>query len=70
MTADAGNDDPYWITRSDVTEERDGSIEGKATSFSQVHTKESLWERIEEDAYRKTRKNRRDEEWEQAHGQK
>ena len=68
MIADAWNDAPYWITRSDGTVERDGRIEGKATSFSQVHTKESLWERIEEDAYRKTRKNRRDEEWELAHG--
>jgi hypothetical protein len=66
---DAGKNTPYWVTRSDGSVERDGMLEGKSTSFSQIVTKTALWGRLEKSAENKTNKTKRDKEWKLVHGQ-
>ena len=59
---------PYWITRPDSSVERDGPIEGKATSFSTVLTSgNAIWDKLTEDTDSKKIKNNREKEWSQAH---
>lgn len=59
---------PHWITRSDGTIERNGIMEGKATSFSIIPSVADLWGAIEGASEKKKRKELRDREWESVHG--
>jgi hypothetical protein len=65
----AGIDEPHWVTRSDGNVERDGPLEGKATSFSRVVSGEDLWGKVVEAVEKKRNKNMRDKEWKLVHGQ-
>ena len=69
ILTDAGIVEPHWVTRSDGTVERDGTLEGKATSFSQAISGPALWGKVVEAAEKKENKNRRDKEWKAVHGQ-
>jgi hypothetical protein len=64
---DAGNVKPYWVTRPGGNVERDGTLEGKATSFSQAVSGADLWGMVEKDAEKKN-KDARDKEWKAVHG--
>jgi hypothetical protein len=66
---DAGKHRPYWIERPDGNVERDGPLEGKATSFSRAVSGSALWEMVAEDTQNKKNKNMRDKEWKAVHGQ-
>lgn len=65
----AGNNKPHWITRSDGTVERDGPLEGKAKTYSEVISGPALWEAMENDTGKKKNKALRDKEWWVVHGQ-
>ena len=60
----------HWITAPfpNGTVERDTPVIGKATSYSEVISCRSLWNRLEEDKIRKKNKIERDREWELVHG--
>ena len=66
---DAGKIKPYWITRSDGHVEQDGTVEGKATSFSRAVTGSDLLGMIVDAEEKKKNTARRDREWKSAHGQ-
>ena len=66
---DAENIKPQWVTRPDGTVERDGALEGKATSFSRaITTGSDLWGLVVAAAEKKKNKNMRDKEWKSVHG--
>jgi hypothetical protein len=64
-----GRGGPRWVTRSDGTVERDGPLEGSATSYSEIVSGASVLDRLVEDMERKNRKKLRDKEWKLVHGQ-
>jgi hypothetical protein len=65
---DTGKNKPYWVTRSDGNTEKNGTLEGKATSFSQALSGTALQERLATAVDKKQNKIRRDKEWRAAHG--
>ncbi len=59
---------PHWVTRPDGTVEKDGVIEGKATSFSEaLSSGEAIWDKLAEDTNSRKKKNNREKEWRKAH---
>ncbi len=62
-----GTNNPYFITRSNGSIERDGVIEGKATSFSEaLSSGTAIWDKVKEDTHLRKIKNSREKEWRKA----
>lgn len=54
---------PYWITRKDGASERDGSLEGKAISYSTLPNKHTLEKLLREDTLYKNYRNTINKDW-------
>jgi hypothetical protein len=66
---DAGKYRPYWVTRPDGNVEREGTLKGKVTSFSQILTGQDIWNKVVDAEENKKNKTMREKEWKYAHDQ-